>query len=169
MWISHIKFSFHYPSHGCRPSDIGGQYLQVLNYSSNPSSWTAIEMSAVLVAIFLLEEWCQSLQRLVVGIHYLLFREFMFPSNTNRALPKENASFHRESHRLPILDTICNRVPCFSVLKKSSLNGYNFICVGLEVAFSCGLRLVTLQRDSQPGKRLCVFMCFFFIFQRNNV
>jgi len=116
----------------------------------------------VLVAVFLLDEWRQSLQRLVVGIQYLLFREFMFPLNTNRALPEKNSSFHRESHRLPILDTVCNRVPCFSVLKKSSLNGYNVVCVDLEVAFSCELGLLTLQKGQSTKKSLCVCVSFLY-------
>jgi hypothetical protein len=89
----------------------------------------------------------------VGGIHYLLFREFIFPLNTNRALPEKNSSFHRESNRLPILDAVCNRVPCFSVLKKSSLNGCNYICVNLEVAFSCELGLVTLQNGQSNRKK----------------
>lgn len=86
----------------------------------------------------------------------------MFPLNTNRALPEKNSSFHRESQKLPILDTVCNRVPCFSVLKKSSLNGYNFICLDLEVVFSCELELVTLQNGQSTRKKF-VCVCVFYI------
>lgn len=42
---------------------------------------------------------------------YVLLREFMFPLNANRSLPEINSNFHPESHRLPILDTVCSKVP----------------------------------------------------------